>query len=123
MREQLAGLRRRPQMRWVTRFDHSRSLDALLICVRYRIRREFGSNESRRCMVQRLSHKTTSPGCHWLCQAMSSRVAYRPQFIEQRFRLRQRESADVRVAPAAEIQRAAAGLRMGGDQRMIHAGR
>jgi len=48
---------------------------APLIWVRCRMRRDDGSNGSRRCMVQRLSHSTTSPVRHRLYQVNSSRVA------------------------------------------------
>src|SRR5690242_6252355 len=47
-----------------------------LIWVRCMTRRELASNGSRRCMVQRLSHKTRSPTRHSLCHSSSSRLAY-----------------------------------------------
>src|SRR5437016_4921205 len=46
-----------------------------LICVRCRIRRELSSKESRRCMVERLSHITRSPACQTLHHTDASSVA------------------------------------------------
>ncbi len=56
------------------RSSHAAGRVSPLICVRCRTRRDSGSNGSRRCIVQRLSHNTTSPVRHWFPQLTSSRV-------------------------------------------------
>src|SRR3546814_5078025 len=47
---------------------------------------------------------------------------FRSDLLEQRLRLRDRHAHDVGVAPAAEVERLAAGLRMGADDGMDRAG-
>src|SRR5262249_26779619 len=81
------------------------------------MRREFGSNASRRCMVQRLSHMTRSP-TRQACSHANSGRSTKLQSSSSSARISKLKSDQIGIAATAQIEHASVGVRVRAYQRM-----